>query len=186
MDFVSDELFDGRRLRLLTIVDHCLSECNGIDVGQRFRGKEDFVALARIGADRTLPKTIRVDNGSEFTSNARDRSAFSTQQHLQTFISKSRTTPRKVPQVDPKVGPIRPDALVKVIIPMEVPLLSSPPKGNRLQPERRRKASVKADRTGRITSPVTKFVSPFVSPRDCHFGRSGLRKAKNPLKTRGS
>ncbi|AUC40720.1 Mobile element protein [Dickeya solani RNS 08.23.3.1.A] len=34
MDFVSDALFDGRRLRLLTVIDLYTRECLGICVGQ--------------------------------------------------------------------------------------------------------------------------------------------------------
>ena len=33
MDFVSDALFDGRRLRLLTVIDLYTRECLGICVG---------------------------------------------------------------------------------------------------------------------------------------------------------
>ncbi len=76
MDFMSDELFDGRRIRLLTIVDHFTRESVAIDVGQRFRGKDVVAALDRIGTERALPKTIRVDNGPEFTSKALDQWAY--------------------------------------------------------------------------------------------------------------
>lgn len=37
MDFVSDALFDGRRLRLLTVIDLYTRECLGIYVGQNLR-----------------------------------------------------------------------------------------------------------------------------------------------------
>jgi len=43
MDFVADALFDGRRLRTLTIVDNYTRECLAIDVGATLRG-EDVVA----------------------------------------------------------------------------------------------------------------------------------------------
>ena len=76
MDFMSDELFDGRKIRLLTIVDHFTRESIAIDVGQRFRGKDVAETLERIGVDRSLPKTIRVDNGPEFTSKALDKWAY--------------------------------------------------------------------------------------------------------------
>ncbi|WP_245001440.1 hypothetical protein [Pantoea dispersa] len=36
-DFVSDALFDGRRLRLLTVIDLHTRECLGICVGQNLR-----------------------------------------------------------------------------------------------------------------------------------------------------
>ncbi|KAF0856208.1 hypothetical protein Y788_06880 [Pantoea dispersa 625] len=40
MDFVSDALFDGRRLRLLTVIDLCTRECLGICAGQNLRFSE--------------------------------------------------------------------------------------------------------------------------------------------------
>jgi len=45
MDFMSDELFDGRKIRLLTIVDHFTRESIAIDVGQRLRGKDVAATL---------------------------------------------------------------------------------------------------------------------------------------------
>jgi putative transposase len=38
MDFVADALFDGRKLRMLTVVDLYIRECLAIDVGQRLKG----------------------------------------------------------------------------------------------------------------------------------------------------
>jgi putative transposase len=76
MDFMADELFDGRRIRVLTIVDHFSRESLAIEVGQRFRGQDVARVLMQIGAERGLPKTIRVDNGTEFTSKALDQWAY--------------------------------------------------------------------------------------------------------------
>jgi putative transposase len=76
MDFMSDELFDGRPIRLLTIVDHFTRESLAIDVGQRLRGRDVVAALERLSTERSLPKTIRVDNGPEFTSKALDQWAY--------------------------------------------------------------------------------------------------------------
>ena len=73
MDFMSDELFDGRRLRVLTIVDHFSRESVAIEVGQRFSGRDVAGILTRVSAQRGLPRTIRVDKGSEFTSKALDQ-----------------------------------------------------------------------------------------------------------------
>jgi len=57
MDFMADELFDGRRIRVLTIVDHFSRESLAIEVGQRFRGQDVARVLTRIGAERGLPIT---------------------------------------------------------------------------------------------------------------------------------
>lgn len=76
MDFVSDALFDGRRLRALTIVDNYTRECLAIEVGQSLKGEDVVRVLERITADRGCPATIKVDNGSEFVSKAMDRWAY--------------------------------------------------------------------------------------------------------------
>ncbi len=76
MDFMSDELFDGHRIRLLTIVDHFTRESIAIEAGQRMRGKDVVATLERITESCSLPKTIRVDNGHEFTSKALDKWAY--------------------------------------------------------------------------------------------------------------
>ncbi len=79
MDFMYDELFDGRRIRLLTIVDLFTRESLAIVVRQRFRATHVVEVLERLGAERGLPKTIRVDNGTEFTSKVVDRWAYENQ-----------------------------------------------------------------------------------------------------------
>ncbi|MHC2071123.1 IS3 family transposase [Bremerella sp. T1] len=76
MDFMTDELFDGRRIRLLTIVDHFTRESLAIEVEPRFRGQDVVLALERIAEHRQLPKTIQVDNGPEFISKALDQWAY--------------------------------------------------------------------------------------------------------------
>lgn len=77
MDFVSDELFNGRRIRALTVVDNFSRECLAITVGQNIRG--DQVAEVMEGLKRMdgrRPERIQVDNGSEFISKALDKSAY--------------------------------------------------------------------------------------------------------------
>lgn len=73
MDFVSDALFDGRRLRALTVVDAFTREALTIEVDQGIKGEQVAAAMARIGLTRGAPRTIRVDNGPEFFSKALDR-----------------------------------------------------------------------------------------------------------------
>ncbi len=50
MDFVADALFDGRRLRTLTVVDNYTRECLAIEVGQSLKGEHVVEALTRITA----------------------------------------------------------------------------------------------------------------------------------------
>ena len=76
MDFVSDALFDGRRLRALTVIDAFTREALAIDVDQGIKGEQVVTAMARIASVRGAPKTIRVDNGPEFISKALDRWAY--------------------------------------------------------------------------------------------------------------
>jgi len=76
MDFMHDELFDGRRIRLLTIVDNFTRESIAIEVDSSIGGQKVVEALHRIAQERKLPKTISVDNGSEFTSKRLDQWAY--------------------------------------------------------------------------------------------------------------
>jgi putative transposase len=76
MDFVADALFDGRRLRALTVVDNYTRESLAIEVGQNLKGEDVVNTLNRIAIERGLPATIKVDNGSEFISKAMDKWAY--------------------------------------------------------------------------------------------------------------
>lgn len=76
MDFVSDALFDGRRLRALTVVDTYTRECLAIEIGQSLKGEDVVRTLERITGERGWPGTIKADNGSEFISKVMDRWAY--------------------------------------------------------------------------------------------------------------
>ncbi len=76
MDFMSDELTDGRRLRVLTIVDNFTRENLAVEAAQRFTGHDVARVLTSVGAERGLPRAIRVDNGPEFVSKALDQWAY--------------------------------------------------------------------------------------------------------------
>ena len=81
MDFMSDELFDERRIRLLTIVDNFTSESLAIPTltcPAAASVKVDAVVevLQRLMEQHSLPGTIRVDNGQEFTSKRLDQWAY--------------------------------------------------------------------------------------------------------------
>jgi len=62
MDFVSDALFDGRRIRALTVVDDYSRESLAIEVGESITGEQVVAVMNRIVAARGAPTTIRVDN----------------------------------------------------------------------------------------------------------------------------
>lgn len=68
MDFLSDQLFDGSKIRVLAIVDAWSKVSPAIDVRQRYRGADVVDTLERVTSVYGKPKTIRVDNGPEFIS----------------------------------------------------------------------------------------------------------------------
>ena len=70
LDFVSDQLTDGRRFRILAVVDDCTRECLTLLVDTSLSGMRVARELDRLVADRGRPRMIVSDNGSEFTSNA--------------------------------------------------------------------------------------------------------------------
>jgi len=76
MDFVADELTDGRRFRSLTLLDLFTRECLDIAVGRGLTGQDVAATLERLRFDRGLPQRIYCDNGSEFVSAAMDRWAY--------------------------------------------------------------------------------------------------------------
>lgn len=72
MDFMSDSLYDGRRFRILTLVDNMTRESPTIEVNRSFSGQAVAEALERLAQTTGLPKVIQVDNGPEFVSKALD------------------------------------------------------------------------------------------------------------------
>ena len=76
MDFVSDSLEHGRRLKRLTIVDDYTKEAMDIPVDHGISGEYVTRVLDRVGAFRGLPRVLRTDQGPEFTGNALDRWAY--------------------------------------------------------------------------------------------------------------
>lgn len=68
MDFVHDQLSDGRRFRTLTVIDVYTRECLEIEVGQNLNAQNVVRVLERLKYDRGLPGRMYCDNGSEFVS----------------------------------------------------------------------------------------------------------------------
>jgi putative transposase len=82
MDFVSDGLADGRRLRCLTIVDDCTRECVAIEVDTSITGSRVKSVLERVADLRGLPRSITVDHGPEFEGQVLDAWAYERHVHL--------------------------------------------------------------------------------------------------------
>lgn len=68
MDFVCDSLVDGRRFRLLNIIDDYNRECLAIEVDTSLPALRVIRVLNRLLETRSKPMAIRVDNGPEFIS----------------------------------------------------------------------------------------------------------------------
>lgn len=81
MDFVHDQLATGRKIRVLTIVDTFSRFSQAIDARFSYRGEDVVQTLEHVCKDVGCPKSIRVDQGSEFIS-ARSRPlGISTRRH---------------------------------------------------------------------------------------------------------
>lgn len=77
MDFVADQLFDGKKIRALTLVDNFTRECLAIHVGNSLKSQDVVSVLTSVCAGRSAyPKRIQVDNGSEFISKNLDLWAY--------------------------------------------------------------------------------------------------------------
>lgn len=70
MDFVSDSLANGRRLKCLTVADDFSHEAVEIAVDFGLSGQYVTRVLDRAARFRGYPRAVRTDNGPEFTSRA--------------------------------------------------------------------------------------------------------------------
>ena len=68
MDFVSDSLSNGRRLKYLTVADDFSHECVDIAVDFGISGEYVTRLLDRAAVFRGYPNRVRTDNAPEFTS----------------------------------------------------------------------------------------------------------------------
>ena len=72
MDFVHDQMFDGRAFRILTVIDQWSRESVSLEANFRLTGRCVGQASDQTAAIRGWPQAITVDNGTEFTSKALD------------------------------------------------------------------------------------------------------------------
>ncbi len=70
LDFVHDQMTDGRRFRILPVVDECTRECLALVADTSMSGTRVARELNRIMSWRGKPLAVLSDNGTEFTSTA--------------------------------------------------------------------------------------------------------------------
>jgi putative transposase len=108
MDFMSDTLSSGRRLRCLNIVDEYSRECVAIHVAHSIPAVGVIQVLERLRQERGLPEVIVTDNGSEFTSRAFDAWAYARGVKIE-YIQPGK--PMQNPFVESFNGTVRDDCL---------------------------------------------------------------------------
>ncbi len=69
-DIMSDRTHDGRRIRILTILDEYTRESLDIRVARSVTSRDVLDKLAHLFTRRGIPEHIRSDNGPEFTAKA--------------------------------------------------------------------------------------------------------------------
>ena len=77
MDFVSDQLHNGKRFRVLTIVDQFSRLSPVLEARFSYKAIDVVSTLKRIERQYGIPKQINVDNGPEFISKELDLWAYS-------------------------------------------------------------------------------------------------------------
>jgi putative transposase len=91
MDFVSDGLADGRRLRCLNIVDDFTRECLAIEVDSSLTGRRVVDVMKRLADLRGLPLSITTYYGPEFAGKIMDEWAYTHGVHIN-FIQPGKPT----------------------------------------------------------------------------------------------
>jgi putative transposase len=76
LDFVHDQLFDGRPIRLLTVIDQFSRQSPLVEPRFAFCGRDVVAALEGLVARTGSPVSITVDHGTEFTSKALEEWAY--------------------------------------------------------------------------------------------------------------
>ena len=76
LDFVMDSLANGRRLKILTVVDDFTKESVLIEPAHSLTGDDVAELLDRVSQFRGYPEAVRTDQGPEFTSKVFDQWAY--------------------------------------------------------------------------------------------------------------
>jgi putative transposase len=69
-DFVHDACANGRKLKMLTVVDEFTRQCHRIEVGVRLCGRSVLAVMEELFAMHGVPRFLRSDNGPEFIARA--------------------------------------------------------------------------------------------------------------------
>jgi putative transposase len=83
MDFMADALADGRRFRVLTLVDNFSRVSPALEVDFSLSGEKVVAVLDRLAAAGSKPNILHVDNGPEFISKVLDAWAYKNGVHLE-------------------------------------------------------------------------------------------------------
>lgn len=67
-DFVEAQTHDGRKLRLMTLIDEFTRECLAIRVARRINSFGVLETMADVMVERGVPEHVRSDNGAEMTA----------------------------------------------------------------------------------------------------------------------
>lgn len=67
-DFVAERLMNGRKIRILTVIDEYSRECLALRAGYALKSDDVMDVLSDLFITHSIPDHIRSDNGSEFTA----------------------------------------------------------------------------------------------------------------------
>lgn len=76
MDFVHDQLAMGSKIRILTVIDTFSRYAHAVDARFQYRAENVVATLERVCKEVGYPRSIRVDQGSEFISRDLDLWAY--------------------------------------------------------------------------------------------------------------
>ena len=76
MDLVSNALFTGAKIRILSIIDAYTRKSSAIGVRMSYKGRGVVNTLKKAAQKHSIPKFLRVDNGPEFISKDLDLWAY--------------------------------------------------------------------------------------------------------------